>query len=101
MRLSTVLVFLVASAPLAFADVEFTIPAAGASVPGGVAFTITWKDSGDAPSIGDLSAYQFFLFSGSNTAPQQLYALANAAFSDGNTVTATIPTTIGGAGVNA
>ncbi len=101
MRLSNILVYLVASVPLAFADVEFTVPAAGASVPGGVAFTVEWQDSGAAPSIDDLTAYQLFLFSGSNTAPQQLYALGNAAFSAGNTVTTTVPITIGGPGVNA
>jgi hypothetical protein len=96
MRLSDTLVFLLASIPSVFADVKFTIPGPGASVPGGTAFTVTWTDSGTAPSISDLSAYQLFLFSGSNAQPQQLTLLTNAAFSTGNTVTVTVPVGIGG-----
>lgn len=104
MHPSRILYFLVASYPLAKADVEFTVPAAGASVPGGTAFTVTWQDSGVAPSISDLTAYQLFLESGSNTAPQQLYqfTLANGGvFSAGSTVTVTVPTDTGGSTTNA
>ena len=102
MRASNALNLLLAGVPLAFADVEFTVPAAGASVAGGTAFTVTWTDSGSAPSISDLTSYQLFLESGSNTAPQQLYALSAAGlFSAGNTLTVTVPVTTGGTGTNA
>jgi hypothetical protein len=101
MRPSNALFFLAATAPLALADVEFTVPAAGASVAGGTAFTVTWKDSGDAPSLSDLSAYQLLLYSGSNTAPQQLYSLSTGSFSSGNTLTVTVPVGTGGSTTNA
>jgi len=103
MRPSSALYFLVAFWPLVFADVEFTVPAAGASVPGGTAFTVTWTDSGIAPSISDLTAYQLFLYSGSNTAPQQLLSLTTTpgVFTTGNSMTVTVPVTIGGTGTNA
>ncbi len=101
MRLSSALLFLAATAPVALADVKFTVPAAGASVPGGTAFTVTWVDSGDAPSISDLTAYQLLLYTGSNSAPQQLYSLATASFSGGNSATVTVPVGIGGATKNA
>ena len=101
MRPSNAFAFLLASIPSVLGDVKFTVPADGASVPGGVAFTVTWKDSGSAPSISDLSAYQLFLYTGSNIAPQQLSLLSKAAFSAGNTVTVTVPTTIGGSTANA
>jgi hypothetical protein len=101
MRPSTALFFLAATAPLALADVEFTVPAAGQSVPGGTAFTVTWIDSGDAPSISDLSAYQLLLYSGSNTAPQQLSSLGTGSFTSGNTLTVTVPVGTGGSTANA
>jgi hypothetical protein len=104
MRPSAALFSLLASAPLVFADVSFVSPAPGASVPGGTAFTVTWKDSGNAPSIADLTTYQLFLYSGSNAAPQQLYVITAtpATFaSTGNTATVTIPVGTGGAGTNA
>lgn len=96
MRLSDTLVFLLATVPSVLADVKFTSPAAGASVQGGTTFTVTWTDSGTAPSLSDLTAYQLFLFSGSNAQPQQLTLLKNAAFATGNTVTVTVPVGIGG-----
>ena len=101
MRPSAALVFLAATAPLALADVAFTIPAAGATIPGGTAFTVTWKDSGAAPSLSDLSAYQLFLYSGSNAVPQQLFSLSTGSFATGNTLTVTVPAGTGGSGVNA
>lgn len=87
--------------PAALSDVLFTSPAAGASVPGGTVFTISWRDSGTAPALVDLTAYQLFLYSGSNAAPQQLFALSNAAFSAGNSITVTVPVGTGGTGANA
>lgn len=101
MRPSNALVFLAALVPAALAYPEITVPAAGASVPGGTAFTVTWKDSGDAPSISDLSAYQILLYSGSNTAPQQLYSLSTGSFTTGSTVTVTVPVGTGGSTTNA
>jgi hypothetical protein len=96
-----VLPWLVAAAQLALADVKFTFPAPGASIPGGTAFSIAWVDSGDAPSISDLTAYQLFLYSGSNAAPQQLYIITTASFSAGNTLSVTVPVSIGGGSTNA
>jgi len=101
MRPLNALLFLVAIAPLALADVQFVSPAAGVSVPGGTAFSVTWSDSGTAPSISDLTAFQLFLFTGSNASPQQLYSLGNAAFTAGSSLSVTIPTTIGGSTANA
>jgi len=101
MRLSSNLLFLVASAPLAFAYPDITIPAGGASVPGGIAFSVTWKDSGSAPSISDLTTYTLFLFSGSNTAPQQLYSLSSGTLATASTVSVTVPVGTGGTGTNA
>ncbi len=77
MRLRKALSFLFAWAPLAFGDVSFTTPStAGDSFPGGSAFTVNWKDSGAAPSISDLTTYQLALFTGSNTAPVSITAVA-------------------------
>jgi len=104
MRRSKVVYLLAAFCPLALADVQFTVPAAGGSIAGGTAMTVTWKDSGAAPSISDLTAYQLFLMSGSNASPQQLLAftLANGGlFSGGNTISVTVPVGTGGTGTNA
>jgi hypothetical protein len=101
MRPWRVLPPLAAAAQLALADVKFTVPAPGASMPGGTAFAVTWVDSGDAPSISDLTAYQLFLYSGSNASPQQLYSITTAAFSAGNTLSVTVPVGIGGESTNA
>lgn len=98
---SGALAVLFASIPSVFADVKFTAPAAGASVKGGTVFTVTWTDSGVAPSISDLTSYTWGLYSGSNTAPVQLLALPAAAFAAGNTATVTVPITTGGATTNA
>jgi hypothetical protein len=101
MRPSSALYTLAAIFPLAFADVEFTTPAAGGSTAGGTAFTVTWKDSGIAPSISDLSSYSLFLYSGSNAAPQQLYAATTTGTFATDSVTVTIPLGIGGEVTNA
>jgi hypothetical protein len=69
MRLSQALALLAVACPLAFADVEFTIPAAGGSYPAGKAISVKWKDSGDSPSISDLSKYRLHLYTGSNDNP--------------------------------
>ena len=65
MRLE-LLSLLVAIAPsFVFADVKFTSPAAGASIPAG-AITVQWTESGDAPSISQLSSYTLTLMIGGN-----------------------------------
>jgi len=48
------------------ADVEFVSPKAGATLKGGGAIEIEWKDSGSAPSISDLTKYELFLCAGGN-----------------------------------
>ncbi|KAF2197532.1 hypothetical protein GQ43DRAFT_444175 [Delitschia confertaspora ATCC 74209] len=48
------------------ADVEFISPKAGSTLNGGGAIEIEWKDSGEAPSIADLTTYQLFLCAGGN-----------------------------------
>lgn len=68
MRLTQALCMLVAASPLAFADVKFSSPAGSASLAGG-SLTITWTDSGDAPSLADLTSYSIILMTGANTAP--------------------------------
>ena len=63
-----VLTALAALASFAVADVEFTVPAAGASVVGGSAMTVTWKESGDTPKLSVFTAWNLFLCAGGNTA---------------------------------
>lgn len=53
-------------APLATADVEFTKPTAGQKLTGGGSITVEWKDSGDAPSLSDLTTYTLTLCAGGN-----------------------------------
>lgn len=57
---------LAAIAPYALADVEFTSPAAGATLQGGSTIKVAWKDSGSKPPITDLQGYQLFLCAGGN-----------------------------------
>ncbi|RFU23929.1 hypothetical protein B7463_g12412, partial [Scytalidium lignicola] len=90
-----------ASLPLAIADVSFTLPAAGTSLPGGTAFTVNWQDSNNPPLISALTSYQLFLYSGSNDSPQQLYSLGQGTFTGGNSFTATVPVGVGGTGSDA
>jgi hypothetical protein len=49
--------------PLAFADVEFVAPAAGADVAVGT-ILVQWKDSGKQPPISDLTQYTLSLMVG-------------------------------------
>lgn len=56
---------LAALAPFALADVEFTSPAAGASVAAG-AITISWKDSGVSPPLSELTPQTLQLVVGGN-----------------------------------
>jgi len=101
MRLSGALVFLAMLAPLASAVPVISSPAASASVPGGTAFNVEWKDDGTAPAIADLSGYQLLLYSGSGTDPVSLYTASNGVLSSGTSVTVTVPVGIGGSTANA
>ncbi|KAI9791071.1 MAG: hypothetical protein M1816_004302 [Peltula sp. TS41687] len=90
------LLLFLAITPFTIADVEFTSPAAGASIPGGTAIKVQWKDSGDAPSTSDLKSYQLFLCAGSNENPTQLVALStDGLFSAGNTASSIQPIQLG------
>lgn len=88
--------------PLTYAYPSFSAPAAGASETAGTAFTITWADNGDAPSISDLASYQLDLYAGSNTASYSVVNIkpAGTAFSSAS-VTATIAKGVGGSQTNA
>ena len=61
-------VLLAAVAPYALADVVFTSPSTGATLPGGQIIKVQWKDSGTSPPISDLQAYTLFLCAGGNEA---------------------------------
>lgn len=52
--------------PAAFADVKFTSPSAGDNVDPGT-ISIAWTDSGDSPSLSDLSTYTIQLMVGGNS----------------------------------
>ncbi|RAL57995.1 hypothetical protein DID88_006624, partial [Monilinia fructigena] len=66
MRLSQALAHL-AFAPFAIAYPTFSAPAAAAIQKAGTAFTVTWADNGDAPSIADLSTYTLDVCAGSSS----------------------------------
>lgn len=66
--LPRLILLLAVLAPVSLATVEFTSPIAGATVAGGSTITVEWKDSGEAPSISDLTSYQLFLCAGGNDA---------------------------------
>jgi len=101
MRLNFLAPF-VALSPFALADVEFTSPAAGASLPAG-AITITWKDSGTSPAISQLTTYTLSLMVGGNTDSNSLpltTITTNGDFSSGNSVTGTISPGLAGSTKN-
>lgn len=64
---SQLLTLLAALAPLAFADVEFITPAAGASIAAGT-MTVTWQDSGVTPPLSELTLTDLQLLVGGNNA---------------------------------
>jgi len=85
-----------------FADVKFSTPAAGGSVPAGTAYKVTWTDSTTAPVLADLKSYNLLLFTGSNTNPLPVTTLITGGlFTAGNSVSITVPPGIGGPGKNA
>lgn len=82
--------------------VPLTFSHLGASVAGGTAFTVTWTDSGDSPSISDLTAFQLLLYTGSNSSPVQLTSVTTSTFdASGDSISVTIPVTVGGETTNA
>ena len=87
-------------APLAvFADVEFTSPAAGASIAAGT-IDVQWEESGIAPPIQDLTGYTLVLMVGGNEDGDMLALttfVSQGAFTSGNQATGTIPSGIAGA----
>ncbi|KAI9756310.1 MAG: hypothetical protein M4579_003902 [Chaenotheca gracillima] len=92
----SLLCFLAVIIPFASADVQFTSPAAGASVAGGNTVTVQWKDSGDTPKLAQLQSYQLFLMSGSNDEPYQLASITDQGqFSKGNKASGTIQIGVG------
>ncbi|KAL9005381.1 MAG: hypothetical protein Q9188_001823 [Gyalolechia gomerana] len=63
-------------ASFAWADVQFTSPPAGGTLPAGKPITARWKDSGDGTALRDLKTYTLFLCAGGNDA-DSIYALYN------------------------
>ncbi|KAK5200844.1 Cell wall synthesis protein kre9 precursor [Cryomyces antarcticus] len=95
---------LAALTPFALADVQFTSPAAGATLPGGGAISVAWKDSGSAPALSALTSYQLFLCAGGNdnTNYIQLAAVTTqGTFAAGNIAQGTVAAGIGGNTKNA
>jgi hypothetical protein len=64
--LSTLFPFLACVIAFVVADVHFLTPAAGDSVVGDGALSVTWEDSGTAPPLSELTTYQLFLCAGGN-----------------------------------
>jgi len=87
---------LLLSAPLALADVSFSVPAAGKTYTAGTAFTVTWAESNIAPLITAFTTYDLLLFTGSNANPTALTTLKTAQPFTANDVSVTIPASIGG-----
>ncbi|QDS69771.1 hypothetical protein FKW77_010287 [Venturia effusa] len=98
MRPVTLSVLLSAILPLVHADVKFTSPAGGETFTGGGSIKAAWTDSGNAPSISDLSTYQLFLCAGGND-PGTFIQLASITekglFSNGNTAEGTVAAGVG------
>jgi len=92
------LALLAAITPFALADIEFTSPAAGAKLTGGGSINIEWKESGNSPSISDLTTYQLFLCAGGNddTTFIQLTAITTSGtFAAGNKAIGTVGVGVG------
>ena len=86
------LTLLAALSPCAFADVKFTVPAAGAQIPAGT-LSVQWTDSGVAPAISDLTAYTLQLMVGGNDDSTMLALTtitATGQFSAGNAAQAVV-----------
>lgn len=82
----------------ASADVEFTSPAAGTTLTGGGAITITWQDSGVAPPLSDLSTFSLYLCAGGNdesTIIQLAPVTTQGSFANGNTAEGSFAASLG------
>jgi hypothetical protein len=79
MRLRKASIYVFTYFTLAFGDVSFQVPGAGLQYSAGAAITVTWIDSGIAPSISDLTAYQLALYTGSNASPVRITFTASPA----------------------
>lgn len=91
-------------ASFACADIQFTSPAAGGTLPAGKPITAKWKDSGSGTPLTDLKTYTLFLCAGGNDVDSiiQLAPInANGQFSTGNEASATVAATLGGPDKNA
>jgi hypothetical protein len=66
MRFAAPFTLLSALLPPVLADIKFTSPAGGETFTGGGSIQVKWTDSGDAPSLSDLSTYQLLLCAGGN-----------------------------------
>ena len=80
------------------ADVEFTSPAAGTTLTGGGAITITWRESGVAPPLSDLSTYSLYLCAGGNdesTIIQLAPVTTQGSFANGNTAEGSFAASLG------
>ncbi|QSZ37730.1 hypothetical protein DSL72_008829 [Monilinia vaccinii-corymbosi] len=103
MRLSQALAHL-ALAPFAIAYPTFSAPVAAAVQKAGTAFTVTWADNGDAPSIVDLSTYTLDVCAGSTSGTDlEVVSSVSAGTALGSTLSATVtvPATKGGSVTNA
>ena len=95
---------LILLASFVFADVEFTSPTSGATLPAGKTLSVQWKDSGDDPPLKTFTTYQLLLCAGGNDQDSyiQVASIAqNALFSSGNSASGTIQSGIGGPYKNA
>lgn len=61
--------------PTALADVQFTIPAAGAVVDAGT-ISVSWQESNIAPPITNLGAYSLLLMTGGNNDEDMVRSVA-------------------------
>ncbi|KAI9796628.1 MAG: hypothetical protein M1833_006068 [Piccolia ochrophora] len=86
---------LLAAAPFCLADVDFTSPQRGDSLRGGSTIRVEWEDSGEVPSIADLTSYSLFLCSGSNENPITLATLEEHGYFKNNHASVQIKVDVG------
>ncbi|KAF1987450.1 hypothetical protein K402DRAFT_392712 [Aulographum hederae CBS 113979] len=98
------LTLLAACAPFVLADVKFTTPRAGASIPVGT-LAIAWAEGSAEPPLSDLTTYSLFLCAGGNeegTYHDVLAIVPNGNFQQGgNAAQGTITAGLGGSDKNA
>ncbi|KAH9834377.1 beta-1,6-glucan boisynthesis protein-like protein [Teratosphaeria destructans] len=97
-QLARLALFTFVFADFSHADVQFTAPSAGQNVPAGT-IDVEWKDSGDAPSIQDLTGFTLSLMVGGNDDGHMLALTtfeSQGTFTNGNHASGTIPSGIAG-----